>query len=77
MTILDMLCKNDFLSGIDVCFAEFIAEISETRDTDVMLAAALASSAVGKKNVCVSLDSFAGKIFFEKTGKKIGTKETF
>ena len=74
MIWLDTLCKNGFLTKIDVFFAKFIGEISESQSPDLLLAAALASSAAGKKHVCLSLESMKGKSFFDKqTGKLMAT----
>ena len=74
MTRLDLLCKNGFLTKMDLFFARFIGDISETGNPDLLLAAALASGAAGKKHVCLSLDSLAGKSFFDKqTGKRLAT----
>jgi len=74
MNRLDLLCKNGFLTKIDLFFARFIGDISEIGNPDLLLAAALASGAAGKKHVCLSLDSLAGKSFFDKqTGKCLAT----
>jgi exodeoxyribonuclease V alpha subunit len=49
------------LTYIDIHFGRFMNRIAGSRDHDIFLASALVSNAAGNGDVCLDLDSFAGK----------------
>jgi len=55
------LLKKGLLSEIDIHFARFITGLSPDHDPDIFLAAALVSHATGKGDICLNLDTAAGK----------------
>jgi exodeoxyribonuclease V alpha subunit len=56
------LLKKGLLSEIDVHFARFITGRSPDYDSDIFLTAALVSHATGKGDICLDIDSAAGKL---------------
>ena len=55
------LLKKGLLSEIDIHFARFITGLSPDHDPDIFLAAALVSHVTGKGDICLNLDTAAGK----------------
>jgi exodeoxyribonuclease V alpha subunit len=56
------LFKQGLLSEIDIHFARLITGLSPDHDSDIFLAAALASHAIGKGNICLDLDPVADNL---------------
>ena len=66
--ILSDLYKAEILTLIDIHFAGFITEIADKDDSDLALAAALASNATVLKHVCLDLDFFSDKVLLNECG---------
>jgi exodeoxyribonuclease V alpha subunit len=60
------LLKKGLLSEIDIHFAQFITGLSPEHDSDIFLAAALASHATGTGDICLNLDTAAGNLLTTK-----------
>lgn len=60
------LYYKGMLSEIDIHFARFIAGLKDNNDPDILLGAALVSNVTGKGDVCLDLNSLAGKVLLEK-----------
>src|SRR5258706_14804558 len=58
----------DRFTDIDRHFADFLLRLEGSEDPRLWLAAALASNATQSGNVCVDLESIAGKPFPEQQG---------
>lgn len=57
---LELLAGQGLLSSLDIHFAELMGRLSDDRSLELLLAAALTSSAIGKGHVCMQLERFAG-----------------
>ena len=58
---INNLLKRGMLFEIDLHFAHFITGLSPDHDGDIFLAAALVSHATGQGDICLDLDTTAGK----------------
>jgi exodeoxyribonuclease V alpha subunit len=56
------LYNHNILTSIDIHFGVFINNLAGTEDKDLFLAASLVSNAAGNGEVCLDLNSFAGKV---------------
>lgn len=58
--------NRSILTQIDTHFGSFISRLAKISDPDLFLAAALVSNAAGNGDVCLDLESFAGKVISEE-----------
>ncbi len=60
--LLKLLKSTGLFSDIDLHFARFAGELSSSRDTETLLAAALASRVTGNGDICLDLGATAGTV---------------
>ena len=66
--LLRRLYDGGILSQLDVHFARFMGRLAHTRDPELGLAAALASSHTRQGHICLNLAGLAGKSLLEEDG---------
>jgi len=67
-TQLTYLNDNQLFSAIDLHFANYIQEISDTQESEIHLAAALVSWSTRNGNVCLDINKVVNKSFFDNAG---------
>ena len=65
------LYNNGNLTKQDIHFANFIADLSEEDDPEIILGAALVSNATGQGDICLDLGSVSGKKMMEDQNTEI------
>lgn len=65
---LSYLREQEFFAPLDVQLAEFVGRVAGSQDHRLLLAAALASKAVGEGDVCLDLSRMAGRDIIDGAG---------
>ncbi|MCI0495957.1 hypothetical protein L0Z72_13210, partial [candidate division KSB1 bacterium] len=63
LKIIDQNYSSDYLTSLDIHFADFMTKLAEGSDKRLWLAAALVSNFTRRGHICLDLDSVAEKTY--------------